>query len=61
MKLAYIILCHQWTDQLARLVKRLTDEDQSVLVHVNKRSSKTTYQRIKSELEERLFTFPKRV
>ncbi|MEM7392900.1 MAG: beta-1,6-N-acetylglucosaminyltransferase [Verrucomicrobiota bacterium] len=43
---AYILLCHKWTEQLARLVARLETEHTHFFVHVNRRTTDDEYQRM---------------
>lgn len=53
MKIAYIILAHKYPEQLVRLITKLDAEQTSFWVHIDKKTSKKTYQAIVSQLNNK--------
>jgi hypothetical protein len=51
MRLAYIILAHKLPDLLVRLVHRLQSENAIFLVHVDKKTSRSVFERMRSGLK----------
>lgn len=52
MKIAYLIIAHKQPDQLERLVRRLNSVDNFFFIHIDKKTRKDTYIRIRELLSE---------
>ncbi len=50
MRIAYIVLAHQYPDQLVRLIRRLHTDTASFFVHIDRKAKLTMYQRVVSEV-----------
>ena len=50
MRIAYIVLAHQYPDQLVRLIHRLNTETASFFVHIDRKTDSSLYQRVVSEV-----------
>jgi len=50
MRIAYIIIAHKLPDQLVRLVRKLQTETATFLIHIDKKTDKFTYQKVKNSL-----------
>lgn len=51
MKIAYIILAHKYPEQLARLVNRLATENTAFFIHVDGKTSASTYSSMVNQLQ----------
>ncbi len=63
MRIAYVIAAHHLPDQLARLVGRLADGRNAVLVHVDRRTTRPVYEemvRLCGDLPNVSFMIPRR-
>ncbi|MEH2273655.1 MAG: beta-1,6-N-acetylglucosaminyltransferase [Nostoc sp.] len=52
MKIAYIILAHNYPEQLVRLIFKLNTDDVSFFIHIDKKTDKTIYYQIFSQLNK---------
>ena len=52
MKIAYIILAHNYPEQLARLIFKLNTDDVSFFIHIDKKTDKTIYHQMFSQLNK---------
>lgn len=50
MRIAYIVLAHQYPDQLVRLVERLKTETASFFIHLDRKAEPTLYRRIVKDM-----------
>ncbi|MEH2298256.1 MAG: beta-1,6-N-acetylglucosaminyltransferase [Nostoc sp.] len=52
MRIAYIILAHNYPEQLARLIFKLNTDDVSFFIHIDKKTDKTIYHQMFSQLNK---------
>ncbi|WP_298911281.1 beta-1,6-N-acetylglucosaminyltransferase [uncultured Nostoc sp.] len=52
MRIAYIILAHNYPEQLARLIFKLNTDDVSFFIHIDKKTDKTIYSQIFNQLNK---------
>ena len=52
MRIAYIILAHNYPEQLARLIFKLNTDDVSFFIHIDKKTDKTIYYQMFNQLNK---------